>query len=73
MIEQAAVLSDVSGSALVLVHYADRSADLATLRIKLADNAVKTSKKYNVTCDIKVLERCISILSSGPVLSHRIN
>jgi nucleotide-binding universal stress UspA family protein len=59
VIEQAAVLSNVSGKGLVLVHCASRSADLATIRIKLADKAVKASKKYNVTCDSKVLEGSI--------------
>jgi nucleotide-binding universal stress UspA family protein len=57
--EQAAVLSNVSGMGLVLVHCADRSADLATIRIKLAEKAIKASKKYNITCDSKVLEGTI--------------
>jgi nucleotide-binding universal stress UspA family protein len=59
VIEQAAILGIASSSDLVLLHCADRSADLATIRVKLAEHARKASVKYNVTCDSKVLEGSI--------------
>jgi nucleotide-binding universal stress UspA family protein len=59
VIEQAAFLGNASGSDLVLFHCTDRSADLAAVRAKLTDKAVKASLKYNVTCDSKVLEGSI--------------
>jgi nucleotide-binding universal stress UspA family protein len=59
VIEQAAILGIASGADLVLLHCTDRSADLATIRVKLADHAIKASKKYNVTCDSKIIEGSI--------------
>jgi nucleotide-binding universal stress UspA family protein len=59
VIEQAAILSSSSGSSLVLLNIADRSADLASIKVKLAGKAIKASVKYNVTCDSKVREGSI--------------
>ncbi|HNQ83359.1 MAG TPA: universal stress protein, partial [Bacteroidales bacterium] len=54
VIEHAATIGIRAGSDLVLLHCADRSADLDTLKIKLAEKAVKASRKFNITCDSKV-------------------
>lgn len=54
VIEHAATIGMRAGSDLVLLHCADRSADLDTLKIKLAEKAVKASRKFNITCDSKV-------------------
>ena len=59
VIEQAAILGAASGADLVLLHCISPSADLATIRVKLAEKAIKASVKYNVTCDSKVLEGSI--------------
>lgn len=59
VIEQAAILGIASSSELVLLHCADRSSDLASIRAKLTDKARKASVKYNVTCNSKVLEGSI--------------
>jgi nucleotide-binding universal stress UspA family protein len=59
VIEQAAILSSTSGSGLVLLNIADRSADLASVKVKLAGKAIKASLKYNVTCDSAVREGSI--------------
>ena len=59
VIEQAAVLSLASDASLVLLHCTEKSADLASIGVKLADKAVKASKKYNVSCDSKLIEGSI--------------
>lgn len=59
VIEQATILARASGADLLLLHCTDRPSDLASARVKLAEKAVKASKKYNVTCDSKVLEGSI--------------
>jgi len=59
VIEQAAYLSGISGSALVIFHIAERSADLAYLTEKLAEKAAETSLKYKVNCESKVKEGSI--------------
>jgi nucleotide-binding universal stress UspA family protein len=55
VIEQAAILSTASNADLVLLHCTDRSDDLDSVRVKIAEKAKKASVKYNVTCDSKVV------------------
>jgi nucleotide-binding universal stress UspA family protein len=59
VIEQAAYLSSISGSDLVIYHIAERSADIASLTVKLAEKASETSLKYKVNCESKVKEGSI--------------
>lgn len=59
VIEQAAFLSNTSGLAMVLLHIADRSEDLASVKEKFANKAIQASVKYNVTCESKVREGSI--------------
>jgi nucleotide-binding universal stress UspA family protein len=55
VIEQAAILGTSSDADLVLLHCTDRSDDLDSVRVKIAEKAKKASVKYNVTCDSKVV------------------
>lgn len=59
VIEQAAIFSNTAGSELVLLNVADKSADLASIKVKLAGKAIKASIKYNVSCDSIVREGSI--------------
>jgi nucleotide-binding universal stress UspA family protein len=59
VIEQAAYIGSISDSALILLHIAERSADLVSVRVKLAEKAAETSSKYKVTCESKVTEGSI--------------
>jgi nucleotide-binding universal stress UspA family protein len=59
VIEQAALFSSLSDSAMVLLHLVDKSADKDTLALKLTRKAVGASVKYNVTCDSKIREGSI--------------
>jgi nucleotide-binding universal stress UspA family protein len=59
VIGQAAFLSNTSGMVLVLLHIAERSEDLASVKEKLAGKAIESSVKYKVTCDSKVREGSI--------------
>jgi nucleotide-binding universal stress UspA family protein len=59
VIEQAALLSSASGSAMVLFHIAERSPDLASSAEKLNFKAGVISSKYKVDCIGKVIEGSI--------------
>jgi nucleotide-binding universal stress UspA family protein len=54
VIEQAALLSNKSGAAMVLLHIAEKQSELAALGIKINDKAVETAAKFNITCEGKV-------------------
>jgi nucleotide-binding universal stress UspA family protein len=59
VIEQAAVLGQTSGAALVLLHIAAKAADIASLSAKLAAKAEETINKFKVNCESKVREGSI--------------
>ena len=59
VIEQAALLSSASGSAMVLLHIAERSSDLPSAAEKLNFKAGVISSKYKVGCIGKVVEGSI--------------
>lgn len=59
VIEQAAFISSISGSALVLLHIAERSADLPFVKAKLAEKTAEASSKFKVVCESKVIEGSI--------------
>ena len=56
VIKQAALLSTISDSVMVLLHIADKSANHASLSAALTEKAIAASKKYNVTCDSIIRE-----------------
>jgi nucleotide-binding universal stress UspA family protein len=57
--EQAAFLSSISGSAMVLLHIAEKSSELAAAKAKLIERAGEISSKYKITCESKVREGSI--------------
>jgi nucleotide-binding universal stress UspA family protein len=59
VIEQAAFIGSTSGSALVLLHIAERAADLASLTLKLAEKAAETTSKFKLNCESKLREGSI--------------
>jgi nucleotide-binding universal stress UspA family protein len=59
VIEQAAFVSSTSGSALVLLHIAERTEDLAYLTVRLANKAAEAASRYKVDCESKVREGSI--------------
>jgi nucleotide-binding universal stress UspA family protein len=59
VIEQAAFICRTSGSALVLLHIAEREEDLASLTFKIANKAAEASSQYELNCESKVREGSI--------------
>jgi nucleotide-binding universal stress UspA family protein len=59
VIEQAAFIGSTSGSALTLLHITERSADIPSVKAKLAEKAAEASSKFKVICESKVIEGSI--------------
>lgn len=55
VIEQASIFSITANADLVLFHCAEKSADVDSVKVKLATKAINASKKYNISCNSKVV------------------